>query len=173
LGLDAGEHFSLGIAPATLWLATESSYARSAATMQQLIDVRIRQLRIHRLARRDGAVIAEAWDRLSQQSLARPTAACWPSWSATLRRRRLRSLGAARAGAFEAPPSACALREKALSHAFKLVTRLCTNWHANKGSSVSPRCYSPASTLSTASCNVVNRRERRHGTAAVSKYLVD
>jgi len=37
LGLDPGEHYTLGVAEAALWLATESSYQKSAASLAQLL----------------------------------------------------------------------------------------------------------------------------------------
>lgn len=62
LGLDPGEHYSLGVAEAALWLATESSYQKSAGTMAQLLEVDISHGQVHRLAQREGALLAAAWE---------------------------------------------------------------------------------------------------------------
>lgn len=67
LGLDAGERYSLGIAEAALWLATDVSYAKSSATMNQLLDTGISHGQIHRLAQREGTLVANAWEALRQR----------------------------------------------------------------------------------------------------------
>lgn len=67
LGLEAGERYSLGVAEAALWLATDVSYAKSAATMDQVLDVSISHGQIHRLAQREGMLVANAWEALRQR----------------------------------------------------------------------------------------------------------
>lgn len=69
LGLEAGERHSLGIAEAALWLATDTSYAKSAATMDQLLDVNISHAQIHRIAQREGMLVSDAWEALRQRVL--------------------------------------------------------------------------------------------------------
>lgn len=67
LGLEAGEHYSLGVAEAALWLATDVSYAKSSATMHQLLNLGISHGQIHRLAQREGQLVADAWESLRQR----------------------------------------------------------------------------------------------------------
>ena len=67
LGLDAGERYSLGVAEAALWLATDVSYAKSSATVDQLLDIGISHGQIHRLAQREGQLVADAWEGLRQR----------------------------------------------------------------------------------------------------------
>ena len=62
LGLEAQERYSLGVAEAALWLATDGSYAKSAASMRQLLDVSISANQIHRLAQREGDLVQRAWE---------------------------------------------------------------------------------------------------------------
>ncbi len=62
LGLDPGEHYSLGVAEAALWLATDSSYQKSAGTMAQLLDLEISHGQVHRLAQREGELLQAAWE---------------------------------------------------------------------------------------------------------------
>jgi hypothetical protein len=67
LGLEAGERYSVGVAEAALWLATGVSYAKSSATMGQLLDSSSSQGQIHRLAQREGQLVADAWEELRQR----------------------------------------------------------------------------------------------------------
>jgi hypothetical protein len=60
LGLDPGEHYTLGVAEAALWLATDSSYQKSAGTMSQLLAIDISHGQVHRLAQREGALLQAA-----------------------------------------------------------------------------------------------------------------
>ncbi|MHB8660240.1 MAG: hypothetical protein ACYC91_20345 [Solirubrobacteraceae bacterium] len=67
LGLEAGERYSLGVAEAALWLATDVSYAKSSAAVHQLLDIGISHGQIHRLAQREGQLVADAWEGLRQR----------------------------------------------------------------------------------------------------------
>jgi len=67
LGIEPGERYSLGVAETALWLATDSSYAKSSGSMSQLLAVGISHGQIHRLAQREGQLIAGAWDALRQR----------------------------------------------------------------------------------------------------------
>jgi hypothetical protein len=67
LGLEAGERYSLGVAEAALWLATDVSYAKSSATVGQVLDIGISHGQIHRLAQREGQLVADAWAGLRQR----------------------------------------------------------------------------------------------------------
>ncbi len=67
LGLDPGEHYSLGVAEAALWLATESSYHKSAASLAQLLAVEISHGQVHRLAQREGGLLQATWERWRSQ----------------------------------------------------------------------------------------------------------
>ena len=62
LGLEPGEHYSLGVAEAALWLATDSSYSKSALTLGELLAVEISHGQVHRLAQREGALLQAAWE---------------------------------------------------------------------------------------------------------------
>ncbi|MHB8719554.1 MAG: hypothetical protein ACYDAC_11795 [Candidatus Dormibacteria bacterium] len=55
------------MAEAALWLATDVSYAKSSATMHQLLDLGISHGQIHRLAQRVGQLVADAWESLRQR----------------------------------------------------------------------------------------------------------
>lgn len=63
LGLDRGEHYSLGVAEAALWLATDGSYQKSAGSMAKLLTVPISHGQVHRLAQREGALLQGAWEQ--------------------------------------------------------------------------------------------------------------
>jgi hypothetical protein len=67
LGLDPGEHYSLGVAEAALWLATESSYQKSAASLAQLLAVEISYGQVPRLAQREGALVQATWETWRRQ----------------------------------------------------------------------------------------------------------
>jgi hypothetical protein len=67
LGLEAQERYSVGVAEAALWLATDGSYAKSAASMGHLLDVRISANQIHRLAQREGQLVQAAWEELRRR----------------------------------------------------------------------------------------------------------
>ncbi len=67
LGLEPSERYSLGVAEMALFAATDTSYAKSAATMKHLLDVGISHGQIHRLAQKEGALIQAEWERLRQQ----------------------------------------------------------------------------------------------------------
>lgn len=67
LGIEPGERYSLGVAEAALWLATDSSYAKSAASMGHLLDVGISHGQIHRIAQSEGQLVADAWEALRQR----------------------------------------------------------------------------------------------------------
>ena len=67
LGLDPGEHYTLGVAEAALWLATESSYQKSAASLAQLLAVDISHGQVHRLAQREGALVQATWEAWRRQ----------------------------------------------------------------------------------------------------------
>jgi hypothetical protein len=67
LGLEAQERYTLGVAEASLWLATDSSYAKSAASMGQLLDVPISAHQVHRLAQREGELVQAAWEDLRRR----------------------------------------------------------------------------------------------------------
>jgi hypothetical protein len=67
LGLETGERYSLGVAEAALWLATDVSYAKSSATVDQLLDIGISHGQIHRLAQREGQLVADTWEGLRQR----------------------------------------------------------------------------------------------------------
>jgi len=67
LGLDPGEHYSLGVAEAALWLATESSYQKSAASVAPLLAVEISHGQVHRLAQREGALVQATWETWRRQ----------------------------------------------------------------------------------------------------------
>jgi Uncharacterised protein family (UPF0236) len=67
LGLEAAERYTLGVAEAALWLSTESSYAKSSATMQHLLDVGISHGQIHRLAQKEGRLLEDAQEQLRTQ----------------------------------------------------------------------------------------------------------
>ena len=60
LGLEAGERYTLGVAEAALWLATESSYAKAAGTTKHLLGVEISHGQVHRLAQREGELVDRA-----------------------------------------------------------------------------------------------------------------
>lgn len=57
LGLEAGERYTLGVAEAALWLATDSSYAKAAGTTKHLLGVEISHGQVHRLAQREGELV--------------------------------------------------------------------------------------------------------------------
>jgi len=67
LGLEAQERYSLGVSEAALWLATDGSYAKSAASMKQLLDVSISANQIHRLAQKEGELVQHAWEGLRRR----------------------------------------------------------------------------------------------------------
>jgi hypothetical protein len=67
LGLEPGERYSLGVAEMALFSATDTSYAKSAATMKYLLDVGISHGQIHRLAQKEGALIQAESERLRRQ----------------------------------------------------------------------------------------------------------
>ena len=60
LGLEAGERYTLGVAEAALWVATENSYAKAAGTTKHLLGVEISHGQIHRLAQREGELVDQA-----------------------------------------------------------------------------------------------------------------
>lgn len=62
LGLDPGEHYTLGVAEAALWLATESSYQKSAGSVDHLLAIDISHGQVHRLAQREGALLQAEWE---------------------------------------------------------------------------------------------------------------
>ena len=70
LGLDSGEHYTLGVAEAALWLATDSSYQKSAASLAQLLAVEISHGQVHRLAQREGALVQATWEAWRRQVFA-------------------------------------------------------------------------------------------------------
>lgn len=64
LGLEAHERYSVGVAEAALWLATDVSYAKSAASMRRLLGVRVSANQIHRVAQKEGQRVQQAWEEL-------------------------------------------------------------------------------------------------------------
>ena len=60
LGPEAGERYTLGVAEAALWLATESPYPKAAGTTKHLLGVEVSHGQVHRLAQREGELVDRA-----------------------------------------------------------------------------------------------------------------
>ena len=67
LGLEPKERYSLGVVEKALFLATDSSYAKSEAGMKELLRVNISHGEIHRLAQKEGELLHDTFEGLRER----------------------------------------------------------------------------------------------------------
>jgi len=67
LGLEPKERYSLGVVEKALFLATDSSYAKSEAGMKELLRVNISHGEIHRLAQKEGQLLHDTFEGLRER----------------------------------------------------------------------------------------------------------